>query len=150
MKFLKRGAILALVGAAAMAVAALVLHTFSARTTNDSLVVSFSVSGLGNVSSASFTVKADAEILVRCINNGGNVPPGQIRTVTARAKTQSFPARNGRTTGTITIAKPLASEFQSLCPPGFRAVSVDVLAYRNIQLIGPGGVVLKTIAFIAS
>src|SRR5687767_6533149 len=94
MKFFKRGAVLALVGAATLAVAALVLHSFTARTSNDSLIVSFSVSGLGNVTSAAFTVRADAEILVRCINNGGNVPPGQIRTISARAKTQTFAARN--------------------------------------------------------
>ena len=150
MKSVKRSLVLVLAGVAAVAAAALVVHSFSAAAINDSLVVKFSVSGLGNVSTASFTVRADAVIEVKCINNGGNVPPGQIQTVSARSKTQSFPAVNGRTTGMITIPKPLASEFQHLCPPGFKAVSVDVKAYKTVRLIAPNGQILKTVAFISS
>jgi hypothetical protein len=127
-----------------------VLHSFSATTSNDNLIVKFDVSGLGNVTSANFTVTASADIVIKCINNGGHQPPGLVRTISLRSISGSFPAVNGRTKGTLIIQKPAASEFQSLAPPGMVAVSVDVLAYNNVQLIGPNGQVIKTVATVKS
>jgi hypothetical protein len=128
----------------ASAFAALKLHSSSATVTNDNLTVKFDVSGLGNVTSAQFTLKASQDVLVTCINRGGNQPPGHIRNITIRSVNGTFPAINGRTQGALTIYKPAASAYQYLCPNGFAAVKVDVLAYKNVQLVGPNGQIIKT------
>jgi hypothetical protein len=148
-KHLKRfTSIFVVLGIVAAAIAAITVHTFTVHCVNDALVAEFKVTGLGNVPSANFKLEAEAVLVVTCINRGGNKPPGQIRTISARAKTGTFPVRNGQTTGTLMIAKPSPSEFQHLCPNGFAATEVDVLEYRNIKLIGPSGQVLRTISVV--
>jgi hypothetical protein len=134
--------------AATAAFAAVKLHYFTAQCVNDTLVADFKVTGLGKQPAAQFTVAAEAEVIVTCVNRGGNRPPGLIRTFTGVSATGEFPVRNGQTTGRLVTAALDPADFQHLCPPGMASTEVDVEAFHNVRLIGPDGTVLANIGTV--
>ncbi len=133
---------------AVAAFAAVRVQFFTAQCINDQLVASFKVTGLGKQTAANFTVAADAEVIVTCVNNGGNRPPGQIHAVEGVSATGRFPVRNGQTTGRLVTAEIDPAIFQDECPPGFASTEVDVIAFHNVRLIGPNGQVLRTLGTV--
>ena len=126
--------------AAIAAFAAVKVQYFTAECINDQLIANFKVTGLGKQPSANFTITAEAEVVVTCVNRGGNRPPGQIHTVEGVSATGTFPVRNGQTTGRLVTAELDPEDFQDECPPGMAATEVDVIAFHNVTLTGPGGV----------
>ena len=133
---------------AVAAFAAVRVQFFTAECINDQLVASFKVTGLGKQPAANFTVAADAEVIVTCVNRGGNRPPGQIHTVEGVSATGRFRVRNGQTTGRLVTAELDPEDFQDECPPGFASTEVDVIAFNNVRLIGPNGAVLANLGTV--
>ena len=105
-----------------------------ANVAGNSLVVSFKAAGLGNSSTADFTLSGDVSVSSRCYTKSGNKPQAANKQETiAVNSTQTFPVRNGQTTGSFTVA-PLST---LTCPKG-QTVVVEAITY-NLVLSGPGG-----------
>jgi hypothetical protein len=134
---------------AGVASAAVVVHYFSAQCVNDQLVVDFKVSGLGQLRSAAFTVVAEAEVVVTCVNRGSKSqePAGLIHTATDVAATRTFTVTQGQVTGRLVTVRLDPAQFQDECPPGMAATKVDVLAFHNVRLLDPSG---NTIASVGT
>ena len=102
-------------------------------------VANFKEAGLGNtISTEAITLSATATATYACINGGGNHPKASNKeTVTEPvANTQSFPVRNGQTTGTISVGPPGPGSFS--CPLGQKLVLAFV-SYTNVELKGLAG-----------
>src|SRR6266480_275183 len=97
------------------------------------LSCSFDVSGLGNVSSTTGSCTATSAADYQCINNGGKNPAaGNKRTTTGVVSgSDTFPVRNGRTKGTVTLNPTGPGSFS--CPGGQTLYLVGV-CYSDITL----------------
>jgi len=97
------------------------------------LVCSGDVSGLGNVSSTTGSCTATSAADYQCINNGGKNPAaGNKRTTTGVVSgSDTFPVRNGRTKGTVTLNPTGPGSFS--CPGGQTLYLVGV-CYSDITL----------------
>ncbi|HEX6797433.1 MAG TPA: hypothetical protein VF116_06940 [Ktedonobacterales bacterium] len=103
------------------------------------VVTNFKEAGLGSTTSTeAITLSATASATYACLNGGGNHPKAANKeTVTAPvSNTQSFPVRNGQTTGTISVGPPGPGSFS--CPSGQKLVLASV-SYSNVELIGLAG-----------
>jgi hypothetical protein len=111
------------------------LYASSSLTDNGSLVIDFKEAGLGNVSDVPISVTGDAEAVYQWFNKGGNKPQGVPFSVSATIDvTQTFPVRNGQTTGTITIeAPPPPADFLTH-PHAANWVPMYSVAYTNVVL----------------
>jgi hypothetical protein len=99
------------------------------------LTVSFKAAGLGNVETADFTLSGEAVVSSRCYTKSGNKPQAANKQETASLSTsETFPVRNGQTTGTITLTAP---EPTLECPPGQIRVTESV-TFQNVVLSGMG------------
>ena len=99
----------------------------------NSLVVNFKAAGLGNVPSATFSLTGTVNVSSRCYTKSNNKPQAANKQeVIAVNSTQTFPVRNGQTTGSFTIT-PLST---LTCPKGQRVV-VESVSY-NLTLSGQG------------
>jgi hypothetical protein len=116
-------------------------HFLKATASLDSsgnLICSFKEAGLGStVTTATVRCSADASATYACINGGGNHPQAANKeTVAAQVgKSDTFPVRNGQTTGSITVNPPGPGNFS--CPGGQRLVLAAV-SYTGIAVSGPG------------
>ena len=112
----------------------------SVSTSTGALNVSFKETGLGTtVSTETITLHVDlATAVYQCWNNGGNHPKaGNKETVsTSLTTSQTFPVRNGQTTGTISAGPPSPGSFS--CPPGQTLYLMSV-TYSGITLTGSAG-----------
>jgi len=105
------------------------------------LVSNFKEAGLGNtVATEAITLNATATATYVCINGGGNHPKASNKqSVTAPlTNTQSFPVRNGQTTGSISVGPPAAGPFQPPCSPP-QTVQLAFVSYTNVSLTGLAG-----------
>ena len=70
----------------------------------DTVVVSGKVAGLGN-EDITVTIEVDGEVVVFCINPGGNEPPGQNKEPFTAVESQTFvpSAKNGQFTFQIVV-----------------------------------------------
>jgi hypothetical protein len=95
----------------------------SASVSGNTLTLSASVAGLGNVETATFTLSGTVEVFSRCYTKSGNRPQAANKreTITV-SETRTFPVRNGRTNATFTVTPLSTLE----CPPGQRAVIESV------------------------
>lgn len=103
------------------------------------LVCTFSEAGLGNtLTTESVTCSANASATYFCLNGGGENPnAGNKRTVTSPVSgTASFPVRNGRTNGSVTVSPPGPGSFS--CPPG-QKLTFSSVSYSGITLTGLAG-----------
>jgi hypothetical protein len=90
----------------------------------DNLVVSFKLSGLGDISSVDVTVTADAA----CINGGGKNPKAANKVEVSGGGT--FAVQNGSSEGTITVSPAGKPELN--CGTG------QSLQYSNVVISGGG------------
>src|SRR4029450_2973404 len=81
----------------------------SVTQSGNSLTISASIAGLGNVPSATFDLTGTVDVFSRCYNRGGNKPQADNKQETiAVNSTETFAVRNGRTNATFTIT-PLST-----------------------------------------
>lgn len=99
----------------------------------NSLVVTASVAGLGNVPSAQFTLSGEVDVFSQCYNKGGHNPAADNKEETILVDaTDDFPVRNGRTNIVFTIT-PLST----LDCPGNQVVRIESVTY-DLTLSGEG------------
>jgi hypothetical protein len=99
----------------------------------NSLIVSASIAGLGNVPTADFTLSGDVTVFSQCYNKGGNNPAADNKEETIQVnQTETFPVRNGRTNVSFTIT-PLST----LTCPGNQVVRIESVTY-DLILSGQG------------
>ena len=99
----------------------------------NSLTISASIAGLGNVPSATFTLAGTVDVFSRCYNRGGNKPQADNKQETlAVNSTATFPVRNGRTNASFTI-----SPLSTLQCPGSQVVVIESFSY-DLDLIYMG------------
>jgi hypothetical protein len=105
------------------------------------LVTNFKEAGLGNTATTeAITLSATATATYVCVNGGGNHPKASNKqsVTTPLSNTQSFPVRNGQTTGSISVGPPAAGPFQPPCSPP-QTVELAFVSYTNVVLIGLAG-----------
>ena len=111
------------------------IGTPTATVSGDTLTVRFKAAGLGNVDTADFTLTGDAVVFSRCYTKSGNKPQAANKQETVSlGTTETFPVRNGQTTGTLTLVAP---ESTLECPRGQRVVTESV-TFENVVLSGEG------------
>jgi hypothetical protein len=99
----------------------------------NSLVITASIAGLGNVPSADFTLSGEVNVFSQCYNKGGKNPAADNKEETiAVNQTDTFPVRNGRTNVSFTIT-PLST----LDCPGNQEVRIESVTY-DLVLSGEG------------
>jgi hypothetical protein len=114
-------------------------HFLSATSTlnaSGALVIDFKEAGLGNIDeSVPITVTGNATATYQWFNHGGNKPQGVPFSVSSTINvTQSFPVRNGKVTGTITITPPPAPADFFTQPHAANWVATLTVSYTNIAL----------------
>jgi hypothetical protein len=99
----------------------------------NSLVITASIAGLGNVPTADFSLTGEVDVFSQCYNKGGNNPAADNKeeTITVN-QTKTFPVRNGRTNVSFTIT-PLST----LDCPGNQEVRIESVTY-DLVLSGQG------------
>jgi hypothetical protein len=105
------------------------------------LVTNFKEAGLGNTATTeAITLSATATATYVCINGGGNHPKATNKqsVTTPLTNTQSFPVRNGQTTGSLSVGPPAAGPFQPPCSPP-QTVELAFVSYTNVELTGLAG-----------
>jgi hypothetical protein len=99
----------------------------------NSLTISASIAGLGNVPSATFDLNGTVDVFSRCYNRGGNKPQADNKQETIDVDaTGTFPVRNGRTNVTFTVT-PLST----LTCPGNQVVVIESFSY-DLTISGEG------------
>ena len=100
----------------------------------NALTVNFKAAGLGNATGATFTLTGTVQVYSRCYNRGGNKPQADNKQETIDVnQTQTFPVRNGQTTGSFTVT-PLST----LTCPGNQVVVIESVDYSDLVLSGEG------------
>lgn len=99
----------------------------------NSLVITASIAGLGNVPSADFSLNGTVDVFSRCYNRGGNKPQADNKQETISVdEFGTFPVRNGRTNVSFTV-----SPLSTLTCPGNQVVVIESLTW-NLVLSGEG------------
>jgi hypothetical protein len=118
---------------AAMAASPHVVGNPTTTVSGNSLILSASVAGLGNVESATFDLNGTVDVSSRCYTKSGNKPQAANKQESISvAQTETFPVRNGRTNATFTVT-PLST---LTCPPGQNVV-IESVTY-NLALVFNG------------
>jgi hypothetical protein len=117
-------------------------HSFTISSSTGNLLCSFKEAGLGNTATtADITCTAGTSSAVyQCFNNGGHHPKaGNKETVGGLVtNTQSFPIRNGQTTGTVEVGPFSPGSFT--CPSG-QSLYLQSVCYDDITLSGEGATI---------
>jgi hypothetical protein len=110
------------------------IGTPTASVSGNSLTVSFKAAGLGNATGATFTLTGTVQVYSRCYNHGGNKPQADNKQETLNVdQTETFPVRNGQTTGTFTVTPR-----STLTCPGNQIVVIESVEYSDLVLTGEG------------
>jgi hypothetical protein len=126
-------AVLFLGAAPAQAANAHVVKGPEAAVSGNSLVITASIAGLGDVDVANFSLTGDVNVFSRCFNKGGNNPQADNKQETiAVDQNETFPVRNGRTNVSFTVT-PLST----LDCPG-NQVAVILSVSWDLTLSGEG------------
>jgi hypothetical protein len=124
---------LGLVAGPALAANAHVVKGPSVSQDGNSLVITASIAGLGNVPSADFSLTGDVNVFSQCYNRGNNNPAADNKEETIQVdQSATFPVRNGRTNVSFTI-EPLST----LECPGNQVVRIESVTY-DLVLSGEG------------
>jgi hypothetical protein len=98
-------ALFAITTTVALAANAHIVGTPRTSVSGDSLTVSVSVAGLGNVPSVELSLQGELDVFSQCYNRGGKNPAADNKQETTIVdETGTFPVRNGRTNATFTIS----------------------------------------------
>ena len=99
----------------------------------NTLTVTASIAGLGNVPSADFSLTGTVDVFSRCYNHGGNKPQADNKQETISVnESGTFPVRNGRTNVSFSVT-PLST----LTCPGNQVVVIESLSW-DLVLSGEG------------
>ena len=94
-----------------------------ASVSGNTLTVTASIAGLGNVPSATFSLDGTVSVSSRCYTKSGNTPQAANKQENIAVNaTDTFPVRNGRTNVSFSVT-PLST---LKCPGGQRVVIEDV------------------------
>jgi len=112
-----------------------IVGTPTSSVSGNSLTVSASVAGLGNVPSATFSLEGSATVSSRCYTKSGNKPQAANKQENISVnQTETFPVRNGRTNATFTVT-PLST----LQCPGGQIVVIESVTF-DLDLVYQGNV----------
>jgi hypothetical protein len=101
--------------------------------TNNSIVITASVAGLGNVPDATFNLSGTVDVNSRCYTRKGNTPQAANKQESISVNsTDTFAVRNGRTDISFSVA-PLST----LTCPGGQHVVIESVTY-DLTLSGQG------------
>jgi len=107
----------------------------SATVSGNTLTLSASVAGLGDVDQATFSLEGPVTVSSRCYTKSGNKPQAANKRETIDvSQTKTFDVRNGRTNATFSVT-PLSTLD---CPNGQRVV-IESITY-DLDLIYMGDV----------
>lgn len=113
--------------------------SFAINSSTGDLQCSFKEAGLGNTATiADITcTAATSEAVYQCFNKGGNHPKAGNKETAGGlvTSTQSFPIRNGSTTGTVIVGPFSPGSFS--CPSG-QSLFLQSVCYDDITLSGEG------------
>lgn len=99
----------------------------------NTLTITASIAGLGNVPSAEFTLTGDVDVFSQCYNRGGKNPAADNKQETiAVNEFDDFPVRNGRTNVLFAV-----SPLSTLDCPGNQVVRIESLSW-DLVLEGEG------------
>ena len=102
----------------------------------NTLTITASIAGLGNVPSADFGLDGTVTVSSRCYTRSGNKPQAANKQETINvSETETFPVRNGRTNATFTVT-PLST----LSCPGGQHVVIESITY-SLALVFDGDTV---------
>lgn len=105
----------------------------------NSLTISASIAGLGNVPSATFNLVGTVDVFSRCYNHGGNKPQADNKQETISVdSTETFAVRNGRTNAAFTI-----SPLSTLQCPGNHVVRIESFSW-DLDILYQGAVLVHT------
>ena len=98
-------ALFAFTTTAALAASPHIVGTPKTSLSGNTLTVSASVAGLGNVSSVDLSLEGELDVFSQCYNRGGKNPAADNKQETTIVdESGTFPVRNGRTNATFTIS----------------------------------------------
>lgn len=118
---------------AAMATSPHIVGSPSTTVSGNSLILSASVAGLGNVETATFDLEGTVDVSSRCYTKSGNKPQAANKQETISVdQTQTFDVRNGRTNATFTVT-PLST---LTCPGGQHVVIESVTYSLDLNYLG--------------
>lgn len=122
-----------LTATAALAANAHIVGSPSASVSGNTLTLSASVAGLGNVEEATFELVGSVDVSSRCYTKSGNKPQAANKQETINVdQFETFPVRNGRTNATFSVT-PLST---LQCPPGQKTV-LESITY-DLDLVYQG------------
>ena len=126
-------AALMLTATAALAASPHIVGSPSDTVSGNTLTLSASVAGLGNVESVTLGLAGTVQVGSRCYTRSGNTPQAANKQETINVNQfETFPVRNGRTNATFTVT-PLST---LRCPGGQRVV-IESITY-NLSLTYQG------------
>jgi hypothetical protein len=113
---------------AALAANPHIVGTPSDSVSGNTLTLSASVAGLGNVPSATFNLDGTVNVSSRCYTKSGNKPQAANKQEMIDVdQSVTFPVRNGRTNATFTVT-PLST----LDCPGGQHVVIESITYSLV------------------
>jgi hypothetical protein len=128
------GTLVVLTAGSALAASPHFIGTPQATVSGNTLTVTFKAAGLGNAAGATFTLAGDVSVSSRCYTKSGNKPQAANKQENiAVNQTDTFPVRNGQTTGSFSIT-PLST---LTCPKGQNVV-IESVDFSNLVLSGEG------------
>ena len=99
----------------------------------NTLTITASIAGLGNVPSASFTLTGTVDVFSQCYNKGGHNPAADNKEETVAVnESGTFPVRNGRTNVSFAV-----SPLSTLDCPGNQVVRIESVSW-DLTLAGEG------------
>jgi hypothetical protein len=99
----------------------------------NTLTVTASIAGLGNVPFADFSLDGTVTVSSRCYTRSGNTPQAANKQETINvSEFGTFPVRNGRTNVAFSV-----SPLSTLKCPGGQHVVIEAITY-DLHLTGPG------------
>ena len=120
-------------GSSAQAASPHVVKGPDVTTSGNTLTITASIAGLGNVETADFTLSGTVDVSSRCYTRSGNKPQAANKQETINvSESGTFPVRNGRTNVSFEIS-PLST---LKCPPG-QVTVIESVSY-HLTLSGEG------------
>ena len=101
---------------------------------DNTLTVSLSIAGLGNVPTVQLTLTGTVDVFSQCYNKGGKNPAADNKEeMLPINETKEFPVRNGRTNAVFEI-----SPLSTLDCPGNQVVVIESVSWDDLTVSGPG------------